>query len=140
MSAPQNPLPVPAPKVTTTNAAFWAATAEGRFTLQRCPACGLVIWFPRRTCPQCWTEDIESFAASGRGSVYSFTVVRKGSGAYKDAAPFVVAYVELEEGPRVLTNITGCDPADVTVGMAVEVEWHDTGEGNAIYRFRPAPG
>ena len=74
MSAPQNPLPVPAPKLTTTNAAFWAATAEGRFTLQRCPACELVIWFPRRTCPQCWTEAIESFAASGRGSVYSFTI------------------------------------------------------------------
>ncbi|MFM8601928.1 MAG: Zn-ribbon domain-containing OB-fold protein [Actinomycetota bacterium] len=140
MSGGQNQLPVPAPKVTTTNAGFWAATAGGQFTLQRCTACELVIWFPRRTCPKCRTEDIQSCVACGRGSVYSFTVVRKGSGAYREAAPFVVAYVELEEGPRVLTNITGCDPADVTVGMAVEIEWHDTGEGNAIYRFRPAPG
>lgn len=140
MTAERPPLPVPAPKITTTNAAFWEATARGEFTLQRCPACDLVIWFPRRTCPQCRTEAIESFAASGRGTVYSFTVVRKGSGAYRDAAPFVVAYVELAEGPRVLTNIVGCDPADVTVGMAVEVEWHDTGEGNAVYRFRPAAG
>ena len=140
MSGGQNQLPVPAPKVTTTNAGFWAATAGGQFTLQRCTACELVIWFPRRTCPQCRTEDTQSFAACGRGSVYSFTVVRKGSGAYREAAPFVVAYVELEEGPRVLTNITGCDPADVTVGMAVEIEWHDTGEGNAIYRFRPVGG
>lgn len=130
-------LPNPAPTVTQANAAFWAATAEGRFQLQRCNECDTVLWFPRRHCPSCWTENVSTFDASGKGVIYSFTVIRKGAMAYKDAGPFVVAYVELAEGPRVMTNIVECDVETVAVGMPVEIVWHDTGQGNALYRFRP---
>jgi len=130
-------LPNPAPTVTQANAAFWAATAEGRFQLQRCNECDTVLWFPRRHCPSCWTENVSTFDASGKGVIYSFTVIRKGAMAYKDAGPFVVAYVELAEGPRVMTNIVDCDVETVAVGMPVEVVFHDTGQGNALYRFRP---
>jgi uncharacterized OB-fold protein len=130
-------LPAPAPLVTQANAAFWAATAEGRFQLQKCNACDTVIWFPRRECPSCWTNDLSTFDACGRGTIYSFAVIRKGAMAYKEAGPFVVAYVELAEGPRVMTNIVDCPVDDVRVGMDVEVVWHDTGQGNALYRFRP---
>jgi len=131
-------LPTPAPMVTTTTAAFWQATSEGRFVLQRCEACDLVVWFPRKHCPECWMETLTSFDASGEGTVYSFTIIRKVANAYKEATPFVVAYVELAEGPRVMTNIVGCDVNEVQVGMPVVMEFHDTGEGNALYRFRPA--
>ena len=131
-------LPTPAPTVTQGNAAFWAATAEGRFQLQRCNECDTVLWFPRRHCPSCWTENVSTFDASGKGVVYSFTVIRKGAMAYKESGPFVIAYVELAEGPRVMTNIVDCDVETVKVGMPVEVVWHDTGQGNALYRFRPA--
>jgi uncharacterized OB-fold protein len=131
-------LPSPAPTVTQANAAFWAATAEGRFELQRCNECDTVLWFPRRHCPSCWTKTVSTFDASGKGVIYSFTVIRKGAMAYKDAGPFVVAYVELAEGPRVMTNIVDCDVETVKVGMPVEVVFHDTGQGNALYRFRPA--
>jgi uncharacterized OB-fold protein len=130
-------LPTPAPTVTQGNAAFWAATAEGRFQLQRCNECDRVLWFPRRHCPSCWTENVSTFDASGKGVVYSFTVIRKGAMAYKESGPFVIAYVELAEGPRVMTNIVDCDVETVKVGMPVEVVWHDTGQGNALYRFRP---
>lgn len=130
-------LPNPAPTVTQANAAFWAATADGRFQLQRCNECDTVLWFPRRHCPSCWTENVSTFDASGKGMIYSFTVIRKGAMAYKDAGPFVVAYVELAEGPRIMTNIVECDVETVAVGMPVEVVWHDTGQGNALYRFRP---
>ena len=130
-------LPNPAPTVTQANEAFWAATAEGRFQLQRCNECDTVLWFPRRHCPSCWTENVSTFDASGKGVIYSFTVIRKGAMAYKDAGPFVVAYVELAEGPRIMTNITECDVETVAVGMPVEIVWHDTGQGNALYRFRP---
>jgi uncharacterized OB-fold protein len=123
--------------VTQANAAFWAATAEGRFQLQRCNECDTVLWFPRRHCPSCWTENVSTFDASGKGVVYSFTVIRKGAMAYKESGPFVIAYVELAEGPRVMTNIVDCDVETVKVGMPVEVVWHDTGQGNALYRFRP---
>jgi uncharacterized protein len=130
-------LPNPAPLVTQANGAFWAATAEGRFQLQRCNECDTVLWFPRRHCPSCWTENVSTFDASGKGVVYSFTIIRKGAMLYKESGPFVVAYVELAEGPRVMTNIVDCDVDAVKVGMPVEVVWHDTGKGNSLYRFRP---
>jgi uncharacterized OB-fold protein len=131
-------LPNPAPMVTSTTAAFWQATSEGRFVLQRCESCDIVVWFPRKHCPECWSETLTNFDASGGGTVYSFTIIRKVANDYKQATPFVVAYVELDEGPRVMTNIVGCDVESVQIGMPVTMEFHDTGEGNALYRFRPA--
>lgn len=132
-------LPVPAPLVTPANERFWAATAQHRFELQRCTGCDTVVWFPQRHCPECWTESLETFDAAGTGTVYSFTVVRRGNGDWRGAAPFVLAYVELDEGPRVLTNIVDCDPGDVHIDMPVSLVWHDTGEGNSLYRFAPQP-
>ena len=74
----------------------------------------------------------------GRGTVYSFSVVHRGPGPFSAAVPFVVAYVELAEGPRVLTNIVGCEPEEVHIGQPVSVVFCDTGEGSALYRFRPS--
>lgn len=126
--------------VTTTTEAFWKATSEGRFILQRCDACDLVVWFPRKHCPECWSETLATFDASGEGTVYSYTIIRKVANEYKQATPFVVAYVELAEGPRIMTNIVGCEVDSVRVGMPVAIEFHDTGEGNALYRFHPVAG
>ncbi len=131
-------LPAPAPVINSTTAEFWKATTEGRFLLQRCDACDIVLWFPRRNCPKCWTENVSTFDAQQTGIIYSFTVVRKGTRAFKDAGPFVVAYVELADGPRILTNIVDCDIDALHIGMPVEMVFHDTGEGSALYRFRPA--
>lgn len=131
-------LPAPAPIITSTTAAFWKATTQGRFILQRCDACNIVLWFPRRNCPTCWTEEVSTFDAQQTGTIYSFTVVRKGAGVFKDAGPFVVAYVELADGPRIMTNIVDCDIDALHIGMPVEMVFHDTGEGSALYRFRPA--
>jgi uncharacterized OB-fold protein len=131
-------LPAPAPVINSTTAEFWKATTEGRFLLQRCNACDIVLWFPRRNCPKCWTEDVSTFDAQQTGTIYSFTVVRKGKGAFQDAGPFVIAYVELADGPRIMTNIVDCDIDALHIGMPVEMVFHDTGEGSALYRFRPA--
>lgn len=133
-----NELPTPAPMVTTTTKEFWDATSRGEFLLQRCDACDLVVWFPRSHCPGCAATGLPTFRASGNGVVYSHTVIRKVGNDYRGAVPFVVAYVELDEGPRVMTNIVGCEPEEVTVGMRVEMVFHDTGEGSALYRFRPS--
>ena len=131
-------LPAPAPVINSTTAEFWKATTEGRFILQRCDACDIVLWFPRRNCPKCWTENVSTFDAQQTGTIYSFTVVRKGTGAFKDAGPFVITYVELADGPRIMTNIVDCDIDALHIGMHVEMVFHDTGEGSALYRFRPA--
>ena len=131
-------LPVPEPFPNLETEPFWDGAAEGRLVLPRCDACGTVIWYPRRFCPSCHTSSVSWFDASGRGTVYSFTVVRKAPGAWTGAAPYVIAYVELEEGPRVLTNVVDVDPSSVEVGMAVTVRFDTTPEGKAIPRFVPA--
>jgi uncharacterized OB-fold protein len=132
-------LPVPAPERGPETDPFWSATSEGRLLLAECVNCGDVIWYPRALCPSCGGRSINWVDASGRGRIYSFSVVHRGPGAYRDAVPYVVAYVELEEGPRVLTNIVGCEPREVRIGQPVRVVFDDTGEGSALYRFEPAP-
>lgn len=132
------PMPAPAPAVNLETKPFWDAAAEGRLVLPRCEACETVIWYPRTLCPACGAAAISWIDAAGTGTVYSFTVVHKGQGPYRDAAPYVVAYVELDEGPRMMTNIVDCDPAAVRIGMAVTVVFHPTDKETAIPRFRPA--
>jgi uncharacterized OB-fold protein len=135
------PLPVPAPKTEAVPelAEFWAAAARGRLLLRRCDDCGDPIWYPRTFCPGCGSLRTSWSDASGRGRIYSFTVVHRSAvPGYRDATPYVVAYVELAEGPRILTNIVDCDPGAVRIGMEVGVVFHDTGQGTALYRFAPA--
>lgn len=131
------PLPAPAPSVNPETQPFWDATAEGRLLLKRCNACRSTIWYPRAMCPECGSTDTEWFEGSGRGTVYSCTVNYKGDGAYR-AAPYVLAYVELEEGPRIMTNIVGTDPTQVSIGQPVKVVFEPTGEGPSLPRFEPA--
>ena len=107
-----------------------------RLVLPRCDACATVIWYPRAFCPECSSFDIQWFDASGRGTIYSYTVNRRGQGDYRDMA-YVLAYVELDEGPRVMTNIVDCDPDSVRVGQAVQVVFHPTSAEAALPRFRP---
>ncbi|MFD2415857.1 Zn-ribbon domain-containing OB-fold protein [Amycolatopsis pigmentata] len=134
------PLPTPAPIVTVETKPFWDATASGRMLLPRCTECATVIWYPRSWCPACLSREIEWIEASGRGTVYSHSTVRRGAmPPFNEALPYVLAYVELEEGPRMLTNIVTDDPDSVSVGQAVELVFQSYGEG-ALPRFRPVEG
>jgi uncharacterized OB-fold protein len=135
-TAAARPLPAPPPMINVETRAFWDATSEGKLLLPRCNACGTVIWYPRAFCPECSSFDVSWFEASGRGSIYSYTVNRRGQGDYRDLA-YVLAYVELAEGPRILTNIVECDPESVSVGQRVEVTFQLTSNGAALPRFRP---
>lgn len=136
MTSPQ--LPAPAPPITPDTQPFWEGTAEDRLVLPRCDRCATVIWYPREFCPACGSMEVSWFEASGQGTVYSFSIVRKGEAMYGAAAPYVLAYVELEEGPRLMTNIVDCEPESITVGQAVSVVFHETGQGPKLPRFRPA--
>ena len=134
-------LPAPVPVVLPEIKKFWEATAEGRLLLPRCEDCEGVIWYPRPFCPQCGSLHVGWVEASGRGTVYSFTVNRRGQAdlpEYRTVGTYVLAYVQLEEGPRVMTNIVDCDPDTVKIGQAVSAVFHDTGQGTALLRFRPA--
>jgi uncharacterized OB-fold protein len=131
-------MPAPAPNVNAETKPYWDATLEGKLMLKKCNACSTVNWYPRTLCPACGSFDTAWIQASGRGTIYTFAITRRGQGAYASAAPYVLAYVELEEGPRMMTNIVDCDVDAINIGDAVEVVFHDTGAGAALPRFRPA--
>jgi uncharacterized OB-fold protein len=136
-------LPAPAPPVNGETVPFWAALAEGRVEVPVCDACGHHIWYPRTWCPVCQGDAVTWTALSGRGTVYARTILHKAMGGWGRAAPFVIAYVELDEGPRVLTNVVTDDPSSVVIGTTVEalfVPVDDVAEGSPathLLRFRP---
>ena len=134
-------LPTRAPRRNHETAPFWDACADGRLALPRCDDCGKLIWYPRSFCPFCASMSVTYEDVSGRGVIYSFTIMRRGEGPFRDRAPYVVAYVELDEGPRLLTNIVGVDPNVVTVGQPVRVVFEPAGDdGDAIPRFTASLG
>lgn len=138
MSTPVADLPAFPPEPTLEDAPFWDAAAEDRLVLPRCGSCATFIWYPRAFCPRCHSSSgVEWVPASGRGTVYSFTVSHRGMGPWSEHAPYVVAYVELEEGPRVLTNIVGADVDGLRIGDAVEAVFQPAGQFK-VPRFRPA--
>jgi uncharacterized OB-fold protein len=130
-------LPAQSPGVTLETQPFWDATRDGRLVLPRCDDCEFVIWYPRRFCPACGSRNVSWFDAAGTATVYTYTIVTKGAGTYRDAGPYVVAFVELDEGPRMMTNIVDTPPQAVFVGQRVRVVFTPTDDGTALPRFRP---
>jgi uncharacterized OB-fold protein len=132
-------LPAPVPEVQPETEAFWTATARGVLLLQRCADCELRIWYPRYVCPYCHSTDLRNIEASGRGTIHSFTVTTRGILDYANCGPYVLALVELAEGPKMMTNIVDAEPDSLFIGQDVTVVFHDTGAGNALPRFTPVP-
>ena len=130
--------PRPAPSPTTE--AFWAATAEHRFLLQRCTSCSAAQFYPKATCTTCGSCELAWEPASGRGTLHTFTVARRATHpAFEGAEPYVVAIIELAEGPRVTSNLVECDLDDVRIGMSVELCWDDPdADGISLPLWRPA--
>jgi uncharacterized OB-fold protein len=100
---------------------FWDGIAEGRLRLQRCRACARYVFYPRSVCPHCMAAELAWTDASGRGVVHALTVVHRAPPGFGEEAPFVVALVELAEGPRMMTRLLDVAPADAKIGMPVEV-------------------
>jgi len=118
---------------------FWDATRQGRLVLPWCTTCGRPFWFPREVCPRCLGDSLEWRDAAGDGTVYAFTVEHRPSppsSPYDE--PYVVALVELAEEVRLMSNIVGCRPSAVSVGMAVQVTWEPLGDGRQLPLFEPA--
>lgn len=130
----------PRPLTSALTTPFWEATANGQFLFQRCSACSAAIFYPRPSCTSCGCLDLAWEQASGKGVVHTFSIARRATHpAMKDLVPYVVAIVELAEGPHVTTNIVGCAVDAVFVGQAVEVVFEEVGEdGYALPLFQPA--
>lgn len=114
----------PIPDVTPETEQFWNAASEGRLLLRECQECGLIYHYPRTLCPDCFSEDVDWIETTGTGEVYSYSVAETMTGWPESELPLVVAYVELDEGPRMLTNVD-CTPDVVTISTRVEVKFID---------------
>ena len=128
----------PLPQLDNVNEEYWKAGREGRLLIQQCPKCGHRQWYPRAVCTQC-ASDPEWLEASGRGTIHTYTVVRQqGIPAFKAELPYVVAMVELEEGPLIFGSLPGIDPDAVSIGLPVEVYFMAAADDTGIPYWRPA--
>ncbi|MGE0726358.1 MAG: Zn-ribbon domain-containing OB-fold protein [Alphaproteobacteria bacterium] len=113
-------------------APFRAAAAEGRFVLPHCRACDRAHWYPRAICPLCGSAEVEWRAASGNGTIYSVSVMRRAD------PPYALAWVTLAEGPTMLTTLVDCDIDMATIGQAVRVVVRAGADGVAVPLVTPA--
>ena len=117
---------------------FWDAAKEGRLLIRHCNACGEYHFYPRPFCPSCWSEDVEWFDASGRATLYTWSVVYQNDlPPWPARVPYVAAVVDLAEGPRMQTNVVDCAFDALAAGMELEVVFQETSEDFTIPVFRP---
>lgn len=127
----------PLPVIDGDSKPYWDAAREHRLSLPRCNDCGKFHFYPRNLCPYCKSQSLTWEDVSGEGTVYSYTVPRVPiTPAYQDDVPYVVALVELAEGPRMMANIIDCEPEQVKIGAKVKVVFQDVTEEVTLPQFR----
>lgn len=118
---------------------YWEAARRHELLLQRCTRCQQLRYPFSPVCPDCLTEDADWIPASGRGSLCSWITFRQAFQPYfSDKVPYVVALVDLEEGPRLHANLVGADPATLAIGQPVEVTFEDVDDELSLPQFKPA--
>lgn len=135
MNAPQRPIPYPTPDTQP----FWDACKRHELVLPYCAKCAGFFFYPRPFCPKCFSWDIEWRPCSGRGTLYTFAIqFRPQMPGF--TPPYVTAIVQLEEGPRIMTNLVGVDPMpeNIQCDIPVHVDWEDVSEDVTLPVFRPA--
>lgn len=127
------------PRPTPETAHFWEGTRNGMLRIQRCNTCGTAYFYPRTSCPACGSVDVSWEDASGRATLHTYVISHRAAEGFEDEVPYAIAVVELEEGPRMMTNIVGIanTPEDLVLDMALEVDFADRGE-QRVAVFRPA--
>ncbi len=117
---------------------FWDATKDHELKYQVCDDCGGVVWHPRRHCTHCTSLNLSWETSKGEGTVYTYSIVRQNYyPAFRERIPYVVAWIDLDEGFRMLSNVVGVDAESVSVGQRVKVDWEDK-DGLALPMFTPA--
>lgn len=138
-SKPTPSRPVPNLKELDTHA-FWSATAEEKLTYQVCGDCGAIVFYPRAHCTSCMSSNLELREASGLGTVYTFSIVRQSYHPFfRTVAPYAVAWIDLDEGPRLLSNVVNIPVDELNIGQRVQVLW-ETHEALKIPLFEPLRG
>jgi uncharacterized OB-fold protein len=137
-ATPPKPLPIPQPEWDF----YWEKAKQHELWLMRCKDCSKSYFYPRPICPHCFSRNTEWFQSSGKGTLYAFAIVHRAPmPSFRDDAPYVVAYIELEGGARMPTNLVGIADPDsdkVKIGMAVQVDFEDRTAEISLPVFRPA--
>ena len=135
MAAPGvRPVPVP----TKETQPYWEGCKQHELRVQKCAACGHHQFYPRLYCTACMSDRVEWVKTSGRATVLSYTIIyRPVTQAFAGNVPYVVALVTLDEGPQMMTNIVGCEPEKVYIGMPVQVTFEDWTEEISVPKFKP---
>ena len=129
----------PLPHPNDVSQPFWDAAKRHELQIQRCNACGTSIFYPREACSECLAADLIWIPASGKGRLYSYTIAQAPTHpAFAADVPYVIAIIELEEGPHITTNLVGCPIEDVTIGMPVVASFEDVNAETTLVKFRPA--
>lgn len=135
MAGYKKPLPQPTP----VSKPFWDAAKRHELQLQHCDKCEIYVFYPREMCPECLAPELKWIKVSGKGTLYSYTIAHAPTHhSFSEDVPYVIAIVELAEGPHVTTNITGCKPEQLKVGMPVIAAFEDVTPEITLVKFRPA--
>ena len=139
MSDPPEARSKPVPRPTPETAHYWEGAAIGELRIQHCNACDRHYFYPRPSCPQCGSTDVAWVVASGRARLHTYLITHRPAPGFADDVPYAIAVVELEEGPRMMTNIVGVEntPEALVLDMALEVDFEPRGELQ-VPVFRPA--
>jgi enoyl-CoA hydratase/carnithine racemase/uncharacterized OB-fold protein len=131
----QKPIPVIQPWTRQ----FWKATKQNKLLVQHCNDCNSNIFFPKKVCPECWSENLTWIESSGKAKVYTFTVMLDMvEPKFMADLPYVIAMVDLDEGIRMTTRIVNCKPENVAIGMNVEVVFQEVSPECSLPMFQPA--
>jgi uncharacterized OB-fold protein len=126
------------PTVDGDSEAWWAAVGDGVLHVNACRSCGRNSLYPRPFCPSCWSDDVALQPASGRARLYTWSVVHQNGPPFDARTPYVVAMVDLEEGPRLMTAIEGCEIAQLRADMELRLAFRTDDDGFAVPIFTPA--
>jgi hypothetical protein len=127
----------PVPETQPWSERFWEGTKAGKLLIQVCKDCNSKIFYPRKFCPECWSGNLDWTPASGKAKIYTFsTAYSMVEPKFMDDLPYTIAYVDLEEGLRLMTRIVECKPEDIRFDMEVEVVFHER-DGFFLPYFRP---
>ena len=126
------------PTIDADGQAWWAATQGRTLMVNACRSCGQASLYARPFCPHCWGEDVGLVPATGRARLYTWTVVHQNSAPFTERTPYVVAMVDLEEGPRLMTVVEDCRPEELRADMELVVTFRADEDGFVVPVFHPA--
>ena len=130
----------PVPVATPESDFFWDKTRKHELWIQKCVDCDTAFFYPRMICPDCLEDKIEWFKTSGKGFLYTYMINHRPPPGFEDEAPYAIAIVQLDEGPRMMTNIVGIEntPENLVLDMPLEVVFQDIVDDMSLPKWRPA--